>query len=166
MIKKIALLFLCMVGLAAPLSATATDEAAKANHGPVADRLAIRELVESYNSAVIEINPQKWISHWAKDGVWNLGGGDIEGKDAILEHWLSAMAPYKYAAMFSQPVFIQVDGDEAQAQWHTNERLQLPTGDQMLVIGRYNDRYKRLKEGWKIKSRHYSVVFTTGRPAS
>ena len=76
---------LILLSLAIPsLSLKANDDvSAQQNSGAVADRLAIRELIESYNAAVIEKNPAKWIANWTEDGVWNLGGGDIEGKTAF-----------------------------------------------------------------------------------
>ncbi|MEH6637182.1 MAG: nuclear transport factor 2 family protein [Halioglobus sp.] len=166
MMNKTATLVLGIIGLCFTLTPALAHELPNTNHGSVADRLAIRELVESYNAAVIEKDPQKWIANWAQDGVWNLGGGDVQGKDEILKHWLSVMTPYEHAAMFTQPVFIHVDGDEATAQLHTNERLKLYSGAEMLVIGRYDDRYTRIKGVWKISNRQYSIVFTTARPPS
>jgi len=141
------------------------NDSAQGNAGTVADRLAIRELVESYMAAVIEQDADKWIANWAEDGVWNLGGGDISGKDRILESWLTIMAPYEHTAMFGQPIFIRVEGDKGVAHWHTNERLKLFSGDEMQAVGRYKDRYVRVNGVWKIKRRDYSVVFTTARGA-
>ena len=147
-----------------PLALKANDDvSAQQNSGAVADRLAIRELIESYNAAVIEKDPAKWIANWAEAGVWNLGGGDIEGKDRILESWLTIMAPYEHASVFAQPVFIQTNGEKGTALWHTNERLKLYSGDEMLAVGRYQDRYVRINGVWKIKQRDYSVVFTSTR---
>ena len=143
------------------LAASEKQNATQDNVGPVSDRLAIRELIESYMAAVIEQDADKWIANWAEDGVWNLGGGDISGKDRILESWLTIMAPYEHTAMFGQPIFIQVEGDEGVAHWHTNERLRLFSGNEMLAVGRYKDRYMRIDGVWKIKRRDYSVVFTT-----
>ena len=147
-----------------PLALKANDDvSAQQNSGAVADRLAIRELIESYNAAVIEKDPAKWIANWAEAGVWNLGGGDIEGKDRILESWLTIMAPYEHASVFAQPIFIQVEEEDGIAHWHTNERLKLYSGDEMLAVGRYKDRYVRTNGVWKIKQRDYSVVFTSTR---
>ena len=166
MMKRMMLTWsLIFLGLAWPsVALKANDDVlAQQNSGAVADRLAIRELIESYNAAVIEKDAAKWIANWAEDGVWNLGGGDIEGKDRILESWLTIMAPYEHASVFAQPVFIQAKGDEGTAHWHTNERLKLYSGDEMLAVGRYKDRYVRINGVWKIKQRDYSVVFTATR---
>ena len=37
--------------------------------GPLEDRLAIRELVESYNHAVMQFDEEAWSSNWT-DGRW------------------------------------------------------------------------------------------------
>ena len=70
---------------------------------------------------------------------------------------------YEHASVFAQPVFIQTNGEEGTELWHTNERLKLYSGDEMLAVGRYQDRYARINGVWKIKQRDYSVVFTTTR---
>lgn len=166
MLKQVLLAWsLILVGLAVPTLAVETSNgvSAQENTGTVADRLAIRELIESYNAAVIEKDATKWIANWVEDGIWNLGGGNIEGKDRILESWLTIMAPYEHASVFAQPIFIQVKGDGGTAHWHTNERLKLYSGDEMLAVGRYKDRYVRTNGVWKIKQRDYSVVFTSTR---
>jgi ketosteroid isomerase-like protein len=159
---------LLLTGLAVPSILVKADESIsiQQNTGPVADRLAIRELIESYNAAVIEKDAAKWIANWVDDGIWNLGGGNIEGKQRILESWLTIMAPYEYASVFAQPIFIQVADDKGMAQWHTNERLKLYSGDEMLAVGRYKDRYVRINGVWKIKQRDYSVVFTSTRSSA
>lgn len=167
--KRIVLMWsLLLTGLVGPSILVKADESIsiQQNTGPVADRLAIRELIESYNAAVIEKDAAKWIANWVDDGIWNLGGGNIEGKQRILESWLTIMAPYEYASVFAQPIFIQVADDKGMAQWHTNERLKLYSGDEMLAVGRYKDRYVRINGVWKIKQRDYSVVFTSTRPSA
>jgi len=167
--KRIVLMWsLLLTGLVGPSILVKADEGVsiQQNTGPVADRLAIRELIESYNAAVIEKDAAKWIANWVDDGIWNLGGGNIEGKQRILESWLTIMAPYEYASVFAQPIFIQVADDKGMAQWHTNERLKLYSGDEMLAVGRYKDRYVRINGVWKIKQRDYSVVFTSTRSSA
>jgi ketosteroid isomerase-like protein len=167
--KRIVLMWsLLLTGLVGPSILVKADESIsiQQNTGPVADRLAIRELIESYNAAVIEKDAAKWIANWVDDGIWNLGGGNIEGKQRILESWLTIMAPYEYASVFAQPIFIQVADDKGMAQWHTNERLKLYSGDEMLAVGRYKDRYVRINGVWKIKQRDYSVVFTSTRSSA
>ena len=47
------------------------------SQGPIEDRLQIRELIDSYNNAVMRFDGETWASNWAEDGVWHLpGAGD------------------------------------------------------------------------------------------
>ena len=51
--------------------------------GPVEDRLAIRELVESYNDAVMRFDGDAWAENWRDDATWSLpGAGPIAGKES------------------------------------------------------------------------------------
>ena len=38
------------------------------SQGPIEDRLQIRELIDSYNNAVMRFDGETWASNWAEDG--------------------------------------------------------------------------------------------------
>ena len=59
--------------------------------GPVEDRLAIRELVESYNDAVMRFDGEAWAANWTDDGTWDTGQGELTGKDVFYPAWQQAM---------------------------------------------------------------------------
>ena len=136
-----------------------TDINADKNVGPIADRLAIRELIESYNAAVIENDAAAWESNWCSDGLWSLGEGqEIEGREAILIHWQEAMEVFSFVGMFAQPKFISIDGDTAYAHWHTNELAKKSDGEMLRFVGLYKDIYRREATGWKILERRYEIL--------
>ncbi len=129
------------------------------NGGPIADRLAIRELIESYNAAVIENDAEAWGANWSEDGLWNLGEGqEIVGREAIVKHWQEAMEVFSFVGMFAQPKFIYIDRDSAYAHWHTNELAKKSNGEMMRFIGLYKDVYRREATGWKILERRYEIL--------
>ena len=129
------------------------------NGGPIADRLAIRELIESYNAAVIENDAEAWGVNWSEDGLWNLGEGqEIVGREAIVKHWQEAMEVFSFVGMFAQPKFIYIDRDAAYAHWHTNELAKKSNGEMMRFIGLYKDVYRREANGWKILERRYEIL--------
>ena len=129
------------------------------NSGPMEDRLAIRELIESYNAAVIDNDAAAWANNWSADGVWNLGEeNDIVGRDTILQHWQEAMAIFDFIGMFAQPKFIRVDDRDAQAEWHTNELCRKSDGSMLRMVGLYKDAYRRELNGWKIAERRYKIL--------
>ena len=136
-----------------------TDIHANKNVGPIADRLAIRELIESYNAAVIGNDAKAWEANWSSDGLWNLGEGqDIVGREAILDHWQEAMQVFSFVGMFAQPKFISIDGDTAYAHWHTNELAKKSDGEMLRFVGLYKDVYRREATGWKILERRYEIL--------
>ena len=136
-----------------------SDINAKKNSGPIADRLAIRELIESYNAAVIENDAEARGANWSKDGLWNLGEGqEIVGREAILRHWKDAMEVFSFVGMFAQPKFISIDRDTANAHWHTNELAKKIDGEMLRFIGLYKDVYRREATGWKILERRYEIL--------
>ena len=52
---------------------------------PAEDELAIRHLVAAYADAVNRRDGPLWASTWADDGVWDLMGNEITGKDAVVD---------------------------------------------------------------------------------
>jgi len=69
--------------------------------GPIEDRLSIRELVDSYNDAVMRFDGDAWSANWAEDAVWNLpGAGEIAGRSAILTVWQGAMSAFSFVGFF------------------------------------------------------------------
>jgi uncharacterized protein (TIGR02246 family) len=132
----------------------------KWNTGDVADRLAIRELIETYHEAVITNDADLWISTWCADGRWDLGEGtEVSGRDAILAHWSEAMAVFDFVGMFGSPAGIQVDGDAATGRVYTNELCRTADGEMLRICGNYHDRYRREGDDWRIAERRYRILF-------
>lgn len=132
----------------------------KQNIGSVEDRLAIRELIETYHEAVLINDPELWIDTWCQDGRWNLGEGtEVQGRDAILKHWSDAMAHFDFVGMFGTPTGIRVDDDKATARWYTNEICRKNDGEMLRICGNYHDHYRREADGWRIAAREYRILF-------
>ena len=69
--------------------------------GPVEDRLAIRELVESYNDAVMRFDGDAWKENWREDAIWSLpGAGEIAGRDNFFPIWQGAMSGFSFVGFF------------------------------------------------------------------
>ena len=84
--------------------------------GPVEDRLAIRELVDSYGDAVSRYDKTAWASNWSEDSVWtlNLPGLDkVVGRAEIVALWVKAMAEYEFVYMVANPGEIRISGARA-----------------------------------------------------
>ena len=65
--------------------------------GPAEDRLALRELLETYADAVTRCDAQAWGDTWAEDAQWSLPDypeiGTTQGRAAIVAMWVSGPRP-------------------------------------------------------------------------
>ena len=63
--------------------------------GATEDRLAIRELLDTYSDAVCRVDAQAWGETWDEDGVWELPDypelAKVEGRAQIVAMWKAAM---------------------------------------------------------------------------
>lgn len=127
--------------------------------GPIEDRLAIRERIDSYNDAVFRNDAEDWAACWTQDAVWAVGGAEVGGREALVAHWRGLMAGFAAAAMYVNHAAMAIDGDTAECRCYMLEMLQKTDGGQLLVSGRYDDRLRREADGaWRFAERRYSVL--------
>lgn len=127
--------------------------------GPIEDRLAIRELVESYNDAVMRFDADDWAANWTDDATWVLpGAGELTGKATFVPVWQAAMANFEFVGFFASAGPIHVDGDQASGIWYQQEFLHQKDGVKRTVTGRYQDAYVRADGRWFFARRDYSVL--------
>lgn len=127
------------------------------NIGSTEDRLAIRELLDAYGDAVVRRDAEDWVMTWAPDGLWSIRGSEIQGRAALRETWLKAMAAYSFIAFTSYPGHIQVDGTGARVRTQTNEWLTLVGGLARRQHGTYTDRLVKLDGRWYFAHRSFVV---------
>ena len=142
------------------LSETNNLEAARMiSSGPVEDRLAIRELVESYNDAVMRFDADAWGANWAEDGIWSLpGGAEIAGKSTIVTTWKGAMSGFSFVGFYASAGPIVVDGNSAHGSWYQQEFLHGKDGTKRNITGQYEDDYVKQGGRWFFKKRVYKVL--------
>ena len=128
------------------------------SQGPIEDRLAIRELVDAYNDAVMRFDGEAWADTWADDGIWNTGQGELEGKDVFYPMWQQMMSAFSFVGFFASAGPIIIDGDTAHATWYQQEFLHRKEGGKMNVTGRYEDDYVKANGRWYFKKRIYQVL--------
>jgi len=127
--------------------------------GPIEDRLAIRELVDSYNDAVMRFDGEAWKSNWADDATWTLpGAGDVTGVDNIYGAWQSAMTAFSFVGFFASAGPMAVDGDTARATWYQQEFLHQKDGGRRNITGKYSDEYVKRDGRWYFHRRVYEIL--------
>ena len=126
--------------------------------GPLEDRLAIRELVDSYNDAVMRFDADAWGANWAEDGIWDLGQAEVAGKENIVATWQGAMSNFDFVGFFASAGPIIVDGDTAHGTWYQQEFLHQKDGVKRNVTGRYEDDYVKKGGRWYFQKRVYLVL--------
>jgi uncharacterized protein (TIGR02246 family) len=129
------------------------------SRGPIEDRLAIRELVESYNDAVIRFDADAWGANWVEDGTWSLPGmGPVSGRATIVGVWKQAMSAFSFVGFFASAGPILVDGDRAHGTWYQQEFLHQKDGARRAITGRYEDDYVKRDGRWYFHKRVYEVL--------
>ena len=136
--------------------------------GPVEDRLMIRELVESYNDAVMRFDADAWGANWTDDAVWNLpGAGDMTGKPTIVVAWQQAMSAFSFVGFFASAGPIIVTGETASGTWYQQEFLHQKDGVKRTITGKYTDSYIKRDGRWFFAKRVYEILDAqeSGTPA-
>lgn len=131
-----------------------------AYRGPLEDRLAIRELIETYNDAVFRRDGEAWISTWAEDAVWELMGQTIEGRADIRAAWQQAMEMFDYVGFHGLPGAIEIEdeGQRATARVYVNEVMLAKDGGYRNVQGGYDDTLVKTDGQWLFARRVYRVM--------
>ncbi len=127
--------------------------------GPIEDRLAIRELVESYNDAVMRFDGDAWQANWRDDATWSLpGAGPITGKENFYPMWQQAMSGFSFVGFFASAGPIVVNGDRAQGTWYQQEVLHQKAGSKRFITGLYKDEYVKVDGRWYFQKRVYEIL--------
>lgn len=134
--------------------------------GPLEDRMAIREVLETYADAVNQVNEEVWASLWVEDSHWDLSHypqlGIVHGKDAIVKLWRDAMPAYPKLSFLIGIGSILVDGETAQARAYISEIYEDPeTLKDKRARACYHDRLVKRDGQWFLQSRSFTIIHQT-----
>ena len=135
--------------------------------GPCEDRLALRELLETYADAVTRRDPQDWGATWAEDAEWSLPDypeiGTTKGRAAIVAMWTEAMKAYPGIMFEAWPGSIEVSGDTATMRSYTAEVYD-QDGMTLRDRGVYEDTCVKIGGEWLFKSRSFRNIHRQQSP--
>jgi ketosteroid isomerase-like protein len=135
--------------------------------GPAEDRLAIRELIETYADAVVNRDADAWGATWAEDAEWSLPDypeiGTTQGRAAIVAMWTEAMKAYPGILFQAWPGSIEIDSDTARVRSYTSEVYDQGETT-MRDRGRYDDVCVKRNGQWLFKSRTFRNVHRQHAP--
>ena len=136
------------------------------NSGPIEERLAIRELVETFAVATTRIDAELWGSTWAEEGAWKLPSLDVPvvGRDAIVSTFREKMAYLRLISMTSISTGLVVEGDRARGEAQCQELIYPQAGGRTVVVGCFEDEYVKRDGEWFFLSRTYTVLGMDQQP--
>jgi ketosteroid isomerase-like protein len=129
--------------------------------GPAEDRLAIRELLETYADAVTRCDAAAWGATWAEDAEWSLPDypeiGTTSGRAAIVAMWVEAMKGFPGIMFEAWPGSIEVAGNRATMRSYTSEVYD-QDGVTMRDRGVYEDECVKIDGRWLFKTRSFRNI--------
>lgn len=135
--------------------------------GPSEDRLALRELLETYADAVTRRDPQDWGATWAEDAEWSLPDypeiGTTKGRAAIVAMWTEAMKAYPGIMFEAWPGSIEVSGNTATMRSYTAEVYD-QDGVTLRDRGVYEDTCVKIGGEWLFQSRSFRNIHRQQAP--
>jgi uncharacterized protein (TIGR02246 family) len=127
---------------------------------PVADELAIRNLLARYGDAASRRDADAWIALWAPDCVWDLGGGRVtRGHDETLSLWRSSIAKYPWVVQVPASGFVEEVDGEVRGTWYVLELNHVQDGSGVMHLGHYRDTYTKVDGAWRFASRAFHLVY-------
>jgi hypothetical protein len=129
--------------------------------GSIADRLAIRSLVDAYGDAVLRRDPVAWGETWAEDGYWELAGFEARGRAAIVALWVELIANYPFVVQFYSGAGLQLGETEGTGAWNLLEITQANDGAPATpMVSTYRDRYVKDAAGiWRFAERRWTLRY-------
>lgn len=130
------------------------------NKGSVEDRLAIRELMETFAVGAMHCDAAIWGPTWAEEGSWKLPSMEqaATGRDNVIAAFNEKMAYVDYMSMISFPHDLKIEGDRASGRCYCRELIYPKAGGRLVVVGYFEDELVKRDGQWLFLSRVYNVM--------
>lgn len=130
------------------------------------DLEAVRALVHRYCDAVCHHDTAAWADTWAPDGVWDIGRGEVRGRDAIIAAFETAMGLFDGVLQLAHNGTASFDGDTGRGRWYFTEHARARSGRSQFYLAHYDDTYVRTADGWRFARRELSWHYQGPRDLS
>jgi uncharacterized protein (TIGR02246 family) len=123
---------------------------------------AIQDLVHTYADAVVRRDADQWAATWSADAVWELGKGRrVEGREAILELWNSAMDGFKAVVqnVVNSIATIDDDAGTGTGRCYIMEHWNRADDSRGILLAYYDDTYVHTDGAWLFASRELVVQY-------
>lgn len=130
--------------------------------GTIEDRIAIRELHDTYADAGFRGDKEQWLGCFADDCVWVTPFGEMNGKEQLEATWNQIFASLSALGFFTVMGSLEIDGDRATDRAYIREIFFAQDGSMRKLVGRYDDQLVRVNGAWKFARRNYQVLIEEG----
>src|SRR5262245_34861110 len=111
--------------------------------GPIEDRIAIRELHETYADASFRGDMEQRLGCFIEDCICTNSFGEMRGKAQLRAMWDQMFSELDALAFFPVMGGIEVDGDRATSRAYIREVFLAKDGSIMKLVGSYDDQLVR-----------------------
>lgn len=134
----------------------------------VADRLAIRDIIDSYSNAVSRRDWDLLSDIFAENGIWRVRGvgedREVESRAAVVEAVSSVVSSFEFLVQMPHAPNIVLSGDTATATTVMQEIVRVNADTGLALYGIYYDRLVRTESGWKFAERRFQAVHINPSP--
>ncbi|MCB2076685.1 MAG: nuclear transport factor 2 family protein [Novosphingobium sp.] len=130
--------------------------------GTLEERIAIRELHDTYADAGFRGDKRQFVDCWTDDCTWVTPFGEVNGRAALDAQWDVVTATFDQLGFFTVLGAIEVDGNTATCRAYVREIFVNSDGAIQKIVGRYDDTLAKQDGAWKFASRIYSILIHEG----
>lgn len=133
----------------------------------LADRLAIRELVERWSDGT---NNHDWAALeelFTEDAVWDVGeplSFTAQGRRQIVALLREKMQPSLYVVQTPHAIIVKLQGNTASARSTIHEVCRFADGTGLEMMGTYFDELVKEASGWRFRRRNYRCTLLNPQP--